>query len=461
ESQTSTIKWEVKDDEVDPYIIDISEINPASRAVGHIRFTVDGYGFDSESLMQLRNNSRYKTEGMAIINPYKHTEAIVSIPSYAKIEHDINKTASPFEEKYFYRVRSINSLTEAEIVDSDLSDGDKVMIFTPDGEDFIRYQNHKWETILRVSNIKHNTTPILFTVRTTGKETIELVDSSGNVLRYDNITLAQLNQPVQHLALNIVRVRTFADPEFTKGDIKLYEQNRNYTIDVINYDVFYDTTLNGGKYNDGVTPDDVDVWIVSNEIFNDDGITIDNGYNLPITGEGVLSELVRTKMPDCLEINVIEYDVKNIKPSKNNEGVWVYEYPVVDSMYIDVADATITNITTISEENTTYVAQPLSVSHYNVRNNVLSGSAANTSDIISIGYEKVEVRNANNLLRGVMYSAEHDFKHDTTYSFDGINLGGYDKFKRYTQNSYTIDLSVYTNSLRVRGNDIQKILIVK
>ena len=85
ESQTSSIKWEVKDDEVDPYIVDISDINPSGRDVGQIRFTVDGYGFDNVSLVQLRDNSRYQTEGMAIINPYKHTEAIVSIPSYAKI----------------------------------------------------------------------------------------------------------------------------------------------------------------------------------------------------------------------------------------------------------------------------------------------------------------------------------------------------------------------------------------
>lgn len=462
ESQTSSIKWEVKDDEVDPYIVDISDINPSGRDVGQIRFTVDGYGFDNVSLVQLRDNSRYQTEGMAIINPYKHTEAIVSIPSYAKIENDINKTTSKFDEKYFYRVRSINSLTEAEIVDNDLSDGDKVMIFTPDGEDFVRYQNHTWETILRVSNIKNNTTPILFTVRNTGKETIELIDeSTGAVLRYDNITLAQQNEPVQPLALNIVRVRTFADPEFVKNGIKLYEQNRNYTIDVINYDVFYDTTLNGGKYNDGITPDDVDVWIISNEIFDVDGITIDNGYNLPITGAGVLSELARTKMTDSLEINVIEYDSSVIQPFRNNEGIWVYGFPMVDGMYIGVVGGTVTNITTISEENTTYVSQPKSISPYSIRNNVLSGSAANMNDIISIGYEKVEVRNANNLLRGVMYSAEHDFKLNTTYSFNGINLGNYDMLKRYTQNSYTIDLSVYTDSLQVSGNDIKNILLVK
>jgi hypothetical protein len=188
--------------------------------------------------------------------------------------------------------------------------------------------------------------------------------------------------------LNIVRVRTFADPEFVKNGIKLYEQNRNYTIDVINYDVFYDTTLNGGKYNDGITPDDVDVWIISNEIFDVDGITIDNGYNLPITGAGVLSELARTKMTDSLEINVIEYDSSVIQPFRNNEGIWVYGFPMVDGMYIGVVGGTVTNITTISEENTTYVSQPKSISPYSIRNNVLSGSAANMNDIISIGYEK-------------------------------------------------------------------------
>ncbi|MFD0852794.1 hypothetical protein ACFQ07_11190, partial [Actinomadura adrarensis] len=176
ESQTSELKWEVEGDEVDPYIIDISDINPSGRKIGQIRFTVDGYGFNSVSLVQLRDNSRYKTEGMVIINPYKTTEAIVSIPSYAKIENDISKSYSKYDEKYFYKIKSIVSDTEAEVIDNTLSDGDKVMIFTTDGEDYVRYQNNAWETILSVSKIKTDTTPTLYTVRNTANGTVELLD---------------------------------------------------------------------------------------------------------------------------------------------------------------------------------------------------------------------------------------------------------------------------------------------
>lgn len=461
ESQTSELKWEVEGDEVDPYIIDISDINPSGRKIGQIRFTVDGYGFNSVSLVQLRDNSRYKTEGMVIINPYKTTEAIVSIPSYAKIENDISKSYSKYDEKYFYKIKSIVSDTEAEVIDNTLSDGDKVMIFTTDGEDYVRYQNNAWETILSVSKIKTDTTPTLYTVRNTANGTVELLDSTGVVLRYDNITKQQQNEPAIPLALNIVRIRTFADPEFLVDGVKLYETNRNYAIDAMNYEVFYDTTLYGGSYNDGITPDDVDVWVVSNEIFEVDGVTIDNGYNLPITGAGVLSELVRTKMTDSVEINVFEYDVGIIQPVLNTEGVWEYAYPLVSDTYIGVVGGTVTNITAISEENATYVSQPDSVSPYSVTNNVLSGAGASMNDIISLGFEKVEVRFANNLLRGVMYSAEHDFKENVTYSFNGLNLGKVNLLKRYSVNSYPIELSVYSDSLQISGNDIKNLLEVK
>ncbi|AXC39347.1 UNVERIFIED_ORG: hypothetical protein [Escherichia phage CMSTMSU] len=60
-----------------------------------------------------------------------------------------------------------------------------------------------------------------------------------------------------------------------------------------------------------------------------------------------------------------------------------------------------------------------------------------------------------------MYSAEHDFKENVTYSFNGLNLGKVNLLKRYSVNSYPIELSVYSDSLQISGNDIKNLLEVK
>lgn len=459
ESQTATMKWSVQDDEVDPYIIDIRDVNPAERDIGQIRVTIDGYGFDTAAQVQLRDNSRLHVEGMVLINPYNYGQAIISIPSYAKVSNDISATTDKYDEKYFYQVKSVQTQSQMKLVDNSLANGDKVMIFTTDGEDFVRYQNDTWETILSVSKIKTGTTPKLFTVRNnTANGTVELLDSTGAVLMFDNITTNKAGEHAMPLALNLVRIRTFADPEFVVNGVKLYEENRNYAIDAMKYEVFYDTTLDNGSYNDGITSSDIDLWLVSNEIFVVDGVTIDNGYNLPITGSGVLSELVRTRMVDSVEINVFEYDAGLLEPTRNSDGVWVYNYPLVSNAYITAVGSTVTSITMIENEHMTYVSQPSSVSPYSVTNNVLSGAAASLNDVISLGYEKVQVRNANNLLRGAMYSAEHDFKLDETYTFTGMNLGNIDKFKKYGENYLPIELSVYTDSLTISGLDVGRLL---
>lgn len=461
ESQTKSIKWEVKDSEIDPYIIDISELNPSGRTMAQLRFTVDGYGFDEVAQEQLKDTSRFQIEGMIVQNPYNMSEAVVSIPSYDIVIENMGKDVFKESEKYFFPISEIKTITEIKVHDEGLKDGDKVMIFTPDGEDYVRFQDGNWVTILSASKIQSSKKPKLYTVRVLGNGNVELVDSNGVVLMFDSITKRESNERFYTLSMNLVRIRTFQDPEFDDNGLKLYENNRHYSIHALNYEVFYDETLYGGKFNDGITPDEIDLWLVSNEIFEVDGITIDNGYNQPISGKGVLGELVRAKMTDGIEITVFEYDVDVIQPVLSYDRVWQYAQPVVNNTFIKEVGCSVINITTVEDEAITYVAKPRSISPYIITDSTLSGAAAQNDDIIVVGYEKVQVRNTDRLLRGVMYSAEHNFTKGTSYSFNGLNLGSIDKFTQY-QNFYPpIPLDTFRNGLSITGTDIENLLNIQ
>lgn len=457
ESQTKLISWDVVGTEVDPYIIDISELNPSGRDMGQLRFTVDGYSFDVAAQEQLKDFSRFQVEGMVVLNPYNATEAIVSIPSYSTVVNYMDRTnVQKNDEKYFYSVKSVKTTTELEINDNDLNDGDKVMIFTPQGEDYIRYQNDNWVTILSTSKIQTANKPKIYTVLNTTGNLIQLIDGNGQALVFDSITTLNIDEPAHNVALNVVRIRSFTDPEFIQNGIKLYEDNRHYKLHAMDYDVFYDASLSGGKYNDGITTDDLDLWLVSNEIFvGENGEIIDNGYNLPITGNGVLSELIRTKLTDSVDIMVYEYNVSDINPTLVN-NVWTYSYPVVDNVYINRSSSA-TNITVLNDQEVTYVAKPKTLSPCTILNNKITGSTS-LDDIISIGYEKVKVGNAQNILRAVLYSAEHNFVTGQTYAYLGLNLGSFDKFTEYRNYYAPIPYNIFANGLLISGSNISVLL---
>lgn len=457
ESQTKDIKWDVSGTDVDPYIIDISELNPSGRDMSQLRFTVDGYSYDTAGQEQLKDFSRFQVEGMVVLNPYNATEAVVSIPSYSTVMNYMDRSSvQKNDEKYFYTIKSVQTVFEIDVKDNNLNDGDKVMIFTPQGEDYVRYQDSDWVTILSVSKIQENNRPKVYTVEKTTNNSIQLIDSVGQILEFDSITKFNIDEPPHDTALKVVRIRSFADAEFVDNGVKLYEDIRHYKLNAMDYDVFYDVSLTNGKYTDNFSTDDYDLWLVSNEIFNSEtGDIVDNGYNQPITGNGVLSELIRTYMTDSVEIMVYEYATADINPVLI-DGVWTYSQPVVDNVYIDT-NGRVTNVTVIDETNTTYVATPKTVSPYTITDNVISGNTT-LNDIIVYGSEKVQVRNDNNLLRAVMYSAEHYLETGTTYSFRGLNLGSIDTMIEYRNYYQPIPISTFENGLLISGNNIRVLL---
>ncbi len=142
------------------------------------------------------------------------------------------------------------------------------------------------------------------------------------------------------------------------------------------------------------------------------------------------------------------------------DGVrWTYSYDLTDKVYIGDTTCTVTSVTKVENENTTYVVEPVSVGTYSVKDNIITGSTS-YDDIIVLGYEKVHVRNNNNILRSDMYSAEHYFAKGETYTFTGINLGVELNFSVYKNYYKPIDVSVYANSLKIDGLVLNNLLNV-
>lgn len=458
ESQYKTVALSYEGDLTESVFIDISELNPSANAISQMRFTVDGYSNDSTSLQQIKDFSRFQIEGFVVLNPYKRTEAIVSIPPYSLVQNYVNRTVIKKDSyNYISTIDSIISSTEFLMKNSNLNSGDKVMVFTPDGDDYYRYQNFTHELILSTDKIKENDRPIMFEVEL-NNGVYSLVDSNGNKLEFNNLTTNNTGEPYTKTSINVIRIRSFADHEFNNNGDLLYESIRNYRVDVMDYDVFYDISLNNGDYTDEIDPLDLDVWLISNELVETSDGVVDSGYFMPNTGVGTLDELVRIGTPESLEFTVYEYDVDDIKPVF--DGVrWTYSYDLTDKVYIGDTTCTVTSVTKVENENTTYVVEPVSVGTYSVKDNIITGSTS-YDDIIVLGYEKVHVRNNNNILRSDMYSAEHYFAKGETYTFTGINLGVELNFSVYKNYYKPIDVSVYANSLKIDGLVLNNLLNV-
>lgn len=460
ESQTKVISYSgvgFADDTQDPVFVDISELNPSAEAIAQIRFTVDGYGYSTSQQEQLALDSRFKVEGLAIVNPYKRSEAIVSIPTYNEAMNLMNRSiVDHVNVKYFSRIREITNVNgSVNLYDHSLSVGDKVMVFTPGAEDYYDSMGDgSFVPVLLVDKIKTGTRPTIFTVSSVNGNSV-VIDGlefeTTHLLTNDN-----LYTPTMGTSIQIVRIKSFADPEFRNGSVLKYSAERNYQIHAMDYDVFYDVQLIGGTYVENLDYDEYDQWLISNEIFeNEDGSITDNGYYMPVYGKGVLSELVRTKAMESVQIFVYEYN--DINPEKQPNGSWSYNRPLQDDVFIMAAQPTLTVLTVNSEEETTYVSQPKTVSSYSITNGVLSGSA-DLNDVVVLGYEDVTVRNGNNVLRGSNSTAEHYFVDGVTYTFTGINIGNDDDRHEYRNQYSPIPLSSYSTSLRINGTDVQTLL---
>ena len=442
----------------DPVFIDISELNPSKRDMAQLRFTVDGYGFDTVVAEQLRNQGRYQVEGYIVQNPYNLSEALVSIPRYdAAVQHMNREILNKSEINYSYQVKAITGQNGVVTLDgtNDFKVGETVAVFTPCGEDYsIANVDGTWTDILSVSNIKDGNRPKLFKVTNVNGQRITiggLIFSST----YNGTDTKWLKHN-SSTSINIVRVTSFADPEFSTG-IQKYTNNRSYRVDALDYDVFYDTSLIGGTYTDGLEPDDYEEWYCTNEIQTlPDGSVIDNGYYMPVYGKGVLSELVRTKMTDSLEIFVYEYKVSDIGPQKNGTSGWLYSKPVIDDVYIST-NSTVT-VLYKAFDNYTYVSTPKSAGDAIILNDTVSMTGVAFEDIVSTKAEQMLVRNNNHVLRAYNGTAEYYYVKDQSYTITSLNLGNEDDIKEYGDGYEKIPMSSYTGSLVIDGSTIGKLL---
>lgn len=462
ESQTNVINYSgegLASATEDPIFVDISDLNPSGADVAQIRFTVDGYSYDTPQQDQLKADSRFKVEGLAILNPYKRTEAIVSIPSYAEATQLMDRSKITRQDiQYFNRIREIVNVNGGiNFYSHNLKVGDVVMVFTPGAEDYYdEMVDGSFKKVLSVNNIKSGVRPNTYTVSSISGNNVTI-----NGLQFDSthlVTDPNLYGQGLGTSIQVVRIKSFVDGDFKTSNAIKYSTVRNYSINVMNYEVFYDVQLTGGAYTDTLTHDEYDQWLVSNEIFeNQFGDEVDNGYYLPVYGKGVLSELVRTKMTESISIMVYEYDSTAINPVKNASGVWGYSQALTDGVFIASVQPKLTVVKYVPEEITTYVAVPKTVSPYSITNGVISGSATFGEDVM-LGYEDVTVRYENNVLRGSNGTAEHYFEKDVTYNFTGINIGDFDKLVEYKEYYIPIPLSTYSTSLSVSGTDVKTLL---
>lgn len=461
ESQTKFIVSDVTgvvSSTTDPVFVDISELNPSKRDMAQLRFTVNGYGFDTVVSEQLREQGRYQVEGYIVQNPYNRSEALVSIPRYDVAQEHMNREILQKSEiTYTYRVDAITDVNGVVTLEgtNDFVIGETVAVFVPNADDYsIANMDGTWTDIIKVSSIKDGNRPKLF----------KITDVQGNSITVDGLTFENTydgtdvkwfmhNSPT---SINIIRVTSFNDPEFSTG-VRKYTNDRSYRVDALDYDVFYDTSLIGGTFTDGLIPGNYDEWYCTNEMQTlSDGTIIDNGYYMPIYGKGVLSELVRTKMTDSLEIFVYEYKVSDIGPQKNGDIGWLYSKPVIDDVYIN-SNSTVT-VLYKSLDNFTYVSTPKSAGDATILNGTVSMNGVVFGDIISAKAEQMLVRNNDNVLRGYNGTAEYYYEKDQSYTVTCLNLGLSTDAVEYGDGYMMIPETSYTQSLAIGGSIMGKLL---
>lgn len=443
----------------DNIFIDISELNPSKRDMSQLRFTVDGYGFDIAVAEQLRDQGRYQIEGYVTLNPYNRSEVLVSIPRYDVAQQHMNREIMDKEEiVYSYRINSVdgvNGVVSIE-VDNDFRVGERVAIFTPEAEDYeVALADGTWETILPVQNIKDGNRPRIFTITKVEGQKIYIQGLIfSNLYKGNDTKYHATNAPT---SINVVRVTSFADPEFTDGTIQMYSNSRSYRVDALNYDVFYDVSLTGGTYMKQISTDNYDEWYCTNETqVLSDGTIIDNGYYMPVYGQGVLSELVRTKITDSLQIFVYEYDVNSINPQKVGEN-WYYSKPLLDDVYIN-SDSTVTVLTKSSLSDNTYVSTPKAVGDVSITNDQVTFTGVSVDDVLSVDIEQMLVRDNNFVVRSYNGTGEMYYAKDQTYTSTGLNLGSDEEQEMYGSGYDLIPMSTYTKSIVISGSDIVKLI---
>jgi hypothetical protein len=460
ESQTKNITFtasNVVNTTQDPIFVNVSEINPLGLDSAQMRFTISGYGYDTSGNTQLKSEGNFQIEGYVIQNPYNTKEAIISIPRYDQaIDYMQRNLISRNEIRYSYKVRDIINTTGTVrlVQDNDFVVGEKVMVFTPESADYeVNMKDGSWNTILPVANIKTGNRPKIYTISSVNGDTIRLGGFTTNST-YDSESETLMNSRTP-TSINIVRITSFNDASFVNGSIVKYSSDRSYRIDILDYDLFYDRMLKSDKYTDINTIDDFDSWYVSNEIVEIDGVEVDHGYYLPIYGKGVLSELVRTKVDDSLQIFVYEYP--DIEPVKTGD-TWTYNSNLVDDVYISDKDATLVVMISDSLQNLEYVSTPKFVESTSITDGVLTSVNSVETDIVLINNEAVLLRHNNNMLRAMYGTVESNYISGTSYTKIGVILGKEEDIEVYANYYPQIPLSTFSDGYVINGNEIEQLL---
>lgn len=444
----------------DSSFIDISDINPMGKKVSQMRFTVSGYGYDTSGNAQIRDQGNFHIEGHVILNPYNAKEVLVSIPRYDVARKFMDRSILSREEvRYSYGVKDVVA-TAGRIRLRDANDfkvGEKVAVFTSDASDLdFQLNTGSWNPLLKVANIKTGNRPRLFPITAVSGDTITI---GGLVFEstYDSKDTTLMNGNVP-LALNVVRVTAFTDPEFTVAGIKKYTNDRSYRVNVLDYDVFYDRELIGSKYTDKLAPADYTVWYCTNEFGIDaDGNEVDHGYNLPIYGKGVLSELVRTGLTDSLQIFVYQYDANVIKPVKSGNK-WNYTGTLVKDVYVSDAAAKLSVLFKSDYEQYQHMSLPKSVTNVTILDGKMSGTGLVDGVEVAVNSEIVGLTNKLTMVRGLHGTAEPSYKKGKASTYFAVNLGKLSDMETYANNYQVIPLAKYSAGLAITGTDIGKLL---
>lgn len=469
DSQTKRIELtaqDLVDTTQDSVFIDISELNPNKQNMGQLRFTVDGYSYDEANMPQLKNQGNFQVEGFITLNPYNKAEAIVSIPHYDEAIGLMDRTNMYHDDvKYISHVYDVINLNGRVNLGNNhgLVVGDNVMVFTPDGENYdANATDGTFHTILESANIKTANRPRMFKVTAVNGK---LVTIGGLVFTSTYSSNSSMWVAAsEHTSITVLRVTSFNDAEFKASDYVKYAAHRSYAVDALDYDVFYDVMLTGSGYSDNLAKDDYDVWYISNEVYEENGIEVDHGYYQPIYGKGVLSEKVRTKITDSLQIFVYEYTETAIKPVFVPDEIvgddlipahWTYSLPVVDGVYINTGSK-LTVLINDSVENFTTVAQPTNCGDVIVNNSVVTGVGSTEGDVISLDGELMLLRRNGNALRAIKGSVENYYS--TSFTGTGLNLGKEDKMVMYANNYPPIPMSTYSTSLQIPGTMLPNLI---
>ena len=458
ESQTKDITYYasgVVNSTQDPVFVNMSEINPLGLDSSQMRFTVNGYGYDTTGNIQIKSQGNFQIEGYVIQNPYNLKEAIVSIPRYSQaIEYMQRDLITKNEIRYSYNVKDVvNASGTVRLVQkNDFKVGEKVMLFVPEGTDYsVLMADGTYRDILSVSNIKSANRPRIFTISSVSGDTIRIGGLSfANT--YDS-TSSDLMNPSTASSINIVRITSFTDSDFVNGTIPKYSSERSYRISILNYDLFYDRMIKGENY----TNNEYDEWYTSNEIVEVDGVEVDHGYYLPVYGKGVLSELVRTKMEDSLQMFVYEYSVSAINPVKSG-STWTYNGNMVDDIYINDKDASLTVIIRDTVHSTGYVSTPKRVESISITDGVITSSNISSDELIALNSEIVLVRHNGNMLRSEYGTVENYYESGKNYTVSGVVLGTQDSIEVYSNHYPIIPTSTFSSGYIISGNEIQELL---